>query len=173
MLMNEVLGDFKDVFVIVYLDDILIYNHTKREHLQHLRQIFQRLREHKLFLKLEFLQEKVKFLGHIITKEGIQADSSMIKTISQWRVPGSVKELRMFLVVASWLRKFIRNFAHIAAPLTRLLGNKATRAWGASQQQAFQTLKDHNSAAPVWPSMMKKLRWRFRPRRSIPQWAEF
>jgi hypothetical protein len=152
-LMNDIFREWLDDFVIVYIDDILIYSNSLEEHAEHLRKVFQRLRENKLYAKLEkceFGVTEVDFLGHRITQEGLKMDDHKVKAILDWGPPKSVPALRSFLGLASYYRKFIKNFAKIAAPLTNLLKKFAvTYEWEEACNEAFETLKGILVKAPV------------------------
>jgi hypothetical protein len=152
-LMNDIFRKWLDDFVVVYIDDILIYNSSLEEHEEHLRQVFQRLRENKLYAKLEkceFGVKEVDFLGHRITQEGLKMDDHKVKAILDWEPPKSVLALRSLLGLASYYRKFIRNFAKIAAPLTNLLKKSAiTYEWEEACDETFGTLKGILVKAPV------------------------
>lgn len=130
--------------VIVYLDDILVFSKTKEEHLCHLRRVLQKLRDNKLYAqmpKCEFMATRIEHLGHVIDQHGIQVDPTNVTAVQQWPKPESVKDLQSFLGLANYYRKFIRNFATIAAPLTDLLKQMQAWSWGDVQQHAFERLK--------------------------------
>jgi len=152
-LMNDIFRKWLDDFVVVYIDDILIYNSSLEEHAGHLRKVFQRLRENKLYAKLEkckFGVTEVDFLGHRITQEGLMMDDHKVKAILDWESPKSVPALRSFLGLASYYRKFIKNFVKITTPLTNLLKKSAvTYDWDEACDEAFGTLKGILVKAPV------------------------
>jgi hypothetical protein len=143
--MNDIFRDWLHDFVVVYIDDILIYSGSLEEHAEHLRKVFQRLRENKLYAKLKkckFGVTKVDFLRHRITQEGLKMDDHKVKAIVDWEPPKSVSTLRSFLGLSSYYRKFIKNFAKIVAPLTNLLKKSAmTYKWEGTCDEAFETLK--------------------------------
>jgi hypothetical protein len=106
--------DELDKFVVVFIDDILIYSKNKAEHAKHLRIVLQRLRDHKLyakFSKCEFWLDSVKFLGHTISQEGISMDPSKVHEVMDWKPPKSVYQIRSFLGLAGYYRRFIPDFA--------------------------------------------------------------
>jgi len=144
-LMNDIFREWLDDFVVVYIDDILIYSSSLEEHAEHLRKVFQRLRENKLYAKLEkceFGVMEVDFVGHRITQEGLKMDDHKVKTIVDWEPPKSVPALRSFLGLASYYHKFIKNFVKIVAPLTNLLKKSTiTYEWEGTCDEAFETLK--------------------------------
>jgi len=152
-LMNDIFQEWLDDFVVVYIDDILIYSDSLEEHAEHLRKVFQKLREYKLYAKLEkceFGVTEVDFLGHRIIQEGLKMDENKVKAILDWEPPKSVPALRSFLGLASYYHKFIKNFAKIAAPLTNLLKKSAmTYEWEGACDEAFETLKGILVKAPV------------------------
>ncbi len=152
-LMNDIFCEWLDDFVVVYIDNILIYSSSLEEHAEHLRKVFQSLRENKLYAKLEkceFGVTEVDFLGHKITQEGLMMDDHKVKAILDWEPPKSVPALRSFLGLASYYRKFIKNFAKIAAPLTNLLKKSAvTYEWEEACDETFGTLKGILVKAPV------------------------
>ena len=151
-LMNRVCRPYLDKFVIVFIDDILIYSRSKEEHSQHLRQVLETLRADNLyakFSKCEFWLRKVDFLGHVVSKEGIHVDPSKIKAIESWKAPRTPTEIRQFLGLAGYYRRFIQNFSKIAKPLTTLTQKGVTFKWGDNQDAAFQTLKKALCSAPI------------------------
>jgi hypothetical protein len=151
-LMNNIFREYLDKFVIIYLDDILIYSKTKEEHLQHVRIILETLRKHKLYAKInkcELVRTSVEYTGHFISAQGISVDPRKITTIQQWPAPTNVSELRSFLGLASYYRKFVQGFSAIASPLTALLHKDKEYIWNDNEQEAFDTLKQHLTTAPV------------------------
>ena len=117
--MNKVFMDELDKFVVVFIDDILIYSKSAEEHEQHLRVVLEKLRAHKLyakFSKCEFWLEKVAFLGRILTAEGAAVDPEKVEVVSNWQQPTNVSEIRSFLGLAGYYRRFIEGFSKIAGP---------------------------------------------------------
>src|SRR4051812_32344711 len=113
-LMQEVLRPFLDIFVIVYIDDILIYSKNEQEHTEHLRQVLQALRQHKLYgtmTKCKFFKESVEYLGHVISKEGIATDPKKVEIIKTWPKPNNLKELQSFLGLCNYYRRFIADYS--------------------------------------------------------------
>lgn len=151
-LMNRVCRPFLDKFVIVFIDDILVYSKTKEEHAEHLREVIGLLRKEKLyakFSKCEFWLEKVHFFGHMVNKDGIHVDPSKIEAVKNWRRPKTPSEIRQFLGMAGYYRRFIENFSRIAQPLTLLTKTERKFEWSDRQEQAFQTLKNILCEAPI------------------------
>ena len=153
-MMNDILREHLDSFVIVYLDDILIYSKTKEEHAAHLRQVLTLLRQNQLYAKAskcEFGMPKTEFLGHIVSADGIATDPKKIKAVQEWPTPTSATELRSFIGLANYYRRFVNKFSHIAAPLTELLGKDKWQpdSWGPPQEEAFTKLKEALVTAPV------------------------
>jgi hypothetical protein len=152
-LMNDIFREWLDDFVVVYIDDILIYSGSLEKHAERLHKVFQRLRENKLYAKLEkcdFGMTEVDFLCHRITQEGLKMDDHKVKAILDWESPKSVPALRSFLRLASYYRKFIKNFAKITAPLTNLLKKFAvTYECEEACDEAFGTFKGILVKAPV------------------------
>lgn len=123
-LTNDVLAPFPRKFVMVFLDDILIYSPTLEDHLVHLQQVLEKLRQHKLYMKLSkctFAQTQVEYLGHVISAAGIATDPEKTRAMSTRPVPTSVIELRAFLGLTGYYRKFVKGYGCIARPLTNLL----------------------------------------------------
>ncbi len=152
-LMNDIFQEWLDDFVVVYIDDILIYSGSLKEHAEHLRKVFQKLKENKLYAKLEkceFGVTEVDFLVHRITQEGLKMDDHKVKAIMDWEPPKLVPALRSFLGLASYYCKFIKTFAKIVAPLTNLLKKfTVTYEWEGACNEAFETLKGILVKAPV------------------------
>ncbi|XP_057543321.1 uncharacterized protein LOC130821549 [Amaranthus tricolor] len=150
-LMNEVLRPFLGRFIVVYLDDILMYSRSVEEHLDHLKQLFQTLREQRLFGKLEkcsFLLTEVYFLGFIVGRQGVQVDPSKIEAIKTWPVPTSITQVRSFHGLASFYRRFIKGFSTIMAPITDCTkGN--TFKWTTEAQLAFEKIKKAMCNPPI------------------------
>jgi hypothetical protein len=144
-LMNDIFREWLDDFIVVYIDDILIYSGSLEEHEEHLCKVFQRLEENKLYAKLEeceFGLTEVDFLGHRITQEGLKMDDHKVKAILDWEPPKSISALRSFLGLASYYRKFIKDFVKIATPLTNLLKKSVViYKWEEACDKAFETLK--------------------------------
>ncbi|GKB63451.1 putative reverse transcriptase domain-containing protein [Tanacetum coccineum] len=151
-LMNRVCRPYLDKFVIVFIDDILIYSKTQEEHVEHLRLVLELLKKEKLyakFSKCEFWLREVQFLGHVINGNGIHVDPSKIEAVKNWKAPRTPTEVRSFLGLAGYYRRFIENFSKIAKSLTILTQKSKTFDWGEEQELAFQTLKDKLCNAPV------------------------
>ena len=122
-LMNRVFEDFLDKFIIVFIDDILIYSKTREEHARHLELALERLREKHLYAKLskcEFWLDQVVFLGHVVSGMGIMVDPAKVEAVKQWNQPKTVTEVRSFLGLACYYRKFVEGFFKISMPLTQL-----------------------------------------------------
>ena len=128
-LMNQVFHEYLDKFVVVYLDDIVVYSATIEEHQEHLAQVFQKLRENQLYVKREkcsFAQESIKFLGHVVERGRIRMDLEKVRAIQEWKAPTNVKELRSFLGLANYYRRFVDGYSRRVTPLTELLKKGVT-----------------------------------------------
>jgi hypothetical protein len=151
-LMNKVFMEELDKFAVVFIDDILVYSKSVEEHEQHLRVVLGKLRAHKMyakFSKCEFWLEKISFLGHILTAEGVAVDPGKVETVSNWQQPTNVSEIRSFLGLAGYYQRFIEGFSKIARPMTELLKKEKKFNWTESCEKSFQELKRRLTTAPV------------------------
>jgi hypothetical protein len=151
-LMNSVFMDYLDKFVVVFIDDILIYSQSEEEHVNHLGMVLQRLREHRLYAKLskcELWIDEVLFLGHIINKEGLAVDPKKVADILNWKAPTDARGIKSFIGMAGYYRRFIEGFSKIAKPMTALLGNKVEFKWTQKCQEAFEALKENLTTTPI------------------------
>ena len=122
-LMKRVFKQYLDFFVIIFIDDILIYSSNKEEHVSHLIIVLQTLKDRHLFAKFskcEFWLQDVAFLGHIVSSKWIRVDSQKMETVKQWPRPTSATNIKSFLGIVGYYRKFVEEFSYIASPLTRL-----------------------------------------------------
>ncbi|KAK3506468.1 hypothetical protein QTP70_001152 [Hemibagrus guttatus] len=151
--MHKVLQDFLHKFVVVYIDDILIYSRSMADHQRHVAEVLHRLRDYNLFLKAEkclFHQHTVQFLGYAIDRSGVRMDEKKVTAVRDWPTPTTVKELQRFLGFANFYRRFIRGYSSVTSPLTNLLRNKPkTLVWTPAATHAFQTLKRAFTTAPL------------------------
>ncbi|KAI3733075.1 hypothetical protein L1987_64292 [Smallanthus sonchifolius] len=151
-LMNRVCKPYLDKFVIVFIDDILIYSQTNEEHEHHLKSILELLRNEKRyakFSKCEFRIREVHFLGHVINKKGIHVIPTKIEAIKNWEAPRTPTEVRQFLGLAGYYKRFIENFSKIALPLTTITQKEKKYDWSDQQESAFQLLKQKLCSAPI------------------------
>ncbi|GJR76299.1 reverse transcriptase domain-containing protein [Tanacetum coccineum] len=151
-LMNRVCKPYLDKFVIVFIDDILIYSKNKEEHGEHLKTILNLLRSEKLyakFSKCDFWLDSVQFLGHVIDSSGVHVDPAKIEAIKNWAAPTTPTEVRQFLGLAGYYRRFIKEFSLISKPLTKLTQKNKPYVWGDDEEEAFQTLKRKLCSAPI------------------------
>ncbi|GJT97793.1 reverse transcriptase domain-containing protein, partial [Tanacetum coccineum] len=151
-LMNRVCKPYLDKFVIVFIDDILIYSKNKQEHEEHLKLILELLKKEELyakFSKCEFWIPKVQFLGHVIDSKGIHVDPAKIESVKDWTSPKTPTEIRQFLGLAGYYRRFIEGFSKIAKPMTKLTQKKVKFEWSDKQEAAFQLLKQKLCSAPI------------------------
>ena len=150
-LMTHTLKDFMGKFLVVYFDDILIYSKTHNDHLEHLRLLFEKLRESQLYANLkkcQFLSNNIQFLGFIVSAQGIKADPIKVQAILEWETPTNIREVRSFHGLASFYRRFIRNFSTITAPISNCL-KKGDFEWTKSAQEALDKIKELITQAPV------------------------
>ncbi|CAI7853836.1 unnamed protein product, partial [Closterium sp. NIES-53] len=150
--MNHILRPLLDECVVVYLDDILIYSRDMKQHIEHLRRVFEILRREKFYVKLsksEFALKKVQFLGHMVSAQGVHVDPKKIEAVRTWKTPENVKELQQFLGFANYYNRFVPQYAKIATPLTNLLKKNTPFKWEDVHQQAMEQLKTALTSAPV------------------------
>ncbi|GJS69081.1 putative reverse transcriptase domain-containing protein [Tanacetum coccineum] len=151
-LMNRVCKPYLDKFIIVFIDDILIYSKDKKEHEEHLKAILELLKKEKLyakFSKCEFWIPKVQFLGHVIDSRGIHVDPAKIESIKDWASPKTPTEIRQFLGLAGYYRRFIEGFSKIAKSMTKLTQKGVKFDWGEKEENAFQLIKQKLCSAPI------------------------
>jgi hypothetical protein len=159
-MMNKVFLEYLDKFVVVFIDDILVYSRNEKEHEGHIRLVLQKLRDHKLYAKLskcEFWLKQVTFLGHVISKGGISVDPSKVQDVLSWKTPTSVSDIRSFLGLAGYYRRFIEGFSRISNPMMELLEKDKVVKWTSACESSFQELKKRLTTAPVlvMPDMKK------------------
>jgi hypothetical protein len=151
-LMNKVFMEYLDQFVVVFIDDILVYSQNEEAHEDHMRLVLQKLRDNQLyakFSKCDFWLKEVAFLGHIITSGGIKVDPGKISEILNWKQPIDVSKIRSFLGLAGCYRRFIEGFSKIVKPLTSLLEKGKVFKWDETCQKCFEELKERLTTAPV------------------------
>jgi hypothetical protein len=151
-LMNGVFRDYLDKFFIVFLDDILVYSKSEEEHEQHLRMVLQVLIEHQLYAKLRkcsFYQEQIHYLGHIISEEGIIVDPKKFEAIREWSMPRNVVEVRSFMGLEGYYRRFITGFLRIDHPIPSLQRKEKKFFWTEDCERSFQQLKQLLTSAPI------------------------
>jgi hypothetical protein len=149
---NNVLRKYLDVFVVVYLDDILVYSKTYDEHVRDVRKVLQALADAKMKIKpekTEFHKTEVKFLGYIVSREGLKMDQKKVEAVTSWPKPNTVKEVQSFLGFANFYRQFIKDYSKVAAPLTELTKKDKVFEWTAEAEEAFQELKTRFSTEPI------------------------
>ncbi|WVZ58466.1 hypothetical protein U9M48_008741, partial [Paspalum notatum var. saurae] len=159
-MMNLVFMNELDKFVVVFIDDMLIYSKNEEEHKEHLRVVLTRLREHKLYAKFSkcaFWLKEVSFMGHILSEKGVAVDPSKVESVLNWKQPESVTEIRSLLGLAGYYRRFIKDFSKTAKPMTSLTKKNAKYMWSQNCEEAFQSLKKSLTTAPVLaqPDIMK------------------
>jgi transposase InsO family protein len=150
--MNDLFKDYLDIFVVVYLDDILIFSINEEEHVDHVKKVLQILRENDLYCEFEkciFHAKEVEFLGYIVSGEGVEMSQKKIDSILAWEVPKNRIDVMSFLGFANYYRRFIKDFAKIAAPLHNLTKKEDTFVWTEKAQSAFEELKHAFVSAPI------------------------
>jgi hypothetical protein len=156
-LMHQTFREMLDEFVLVFLDDILIYSKTLEEHERHVTAVLKKLRDSKLYAKeskCEFFKTEVEFLGHHVGRDGVRMMDNKIDAVNKWPTPTKVTDVRAFLGTAGYYRKFIRDFSKIAAPLSNLTHDNVKFVWGAAEQDSFEQLKVRGS----WRRMRARVR---------------
>lgn len=156
-MMHNVFRPYLDKFVVVFVDDACCYSRNEVDHAIHLRLLFTALRQHKLHIKVSkcaFCMPEISWLGHVISRAGVHVDPEKTAAVQRWPVPQDVQQVRMFLGLAGYYRKFVHGFAKLAAPLTELTkqapaGVSFASRWGAAEQTAFEQLKAALSSPPV------------------------
>ena len=141
-----------DKFVVVFIDNILVYSKIEHEHSEHLRSVLQIMRERKLYAKLskcEFWMKEVKFLGHVVSQRGISIDPSKVEAALNWEQPTIVTEVKSFLDLAKYYRQFVKNFSQITLPLMKLTRKNIQFEWTPKYGQSFQELKEKLTIVPV------------------------
>ncbi|WVZ81646.1 hypothetical protein U9M48_029000 [Paspalum notatum var. saurae] len=141
-----------DKFVVVFIDDILVYSKNEEEHEEHLRTVHTRLREHQLYAKFSncaFWLREVSFLGHILSEKGVAIDPSKVEDVLNWKQPETVTEIRSFLGLAGYYRCFIKDFSKTAKPMTSLTKKNAKYLWDPKCEEAFMSWKKSLTSAPV------------------------
>ena len=150
--MDEVFGPHIGKFVLVYLDDILVFSKTPEEHVEHMRIVLDLLRKHKLYAKLskcDFNQAELRFLGHIVGAPGVRVDPGKTALLDNWPVPKDVNDLRSFLGMANYFRRFVKDYAKMSVPLVSLLSTKRVWKWDAGCQEAFERIRHDLTHSPV------------------------
>jgi hypothetical protein len=161
-LMNKVFMKYLDKFVVVFIDDILIFSKNEEEHDEHLHLLLQKLRENQLYDKLnkcKFWLKEVSFLDHIISEGGISVDPSKVKDVLSWNTPQNVSDIKSFLDLAGYYRRFIEEFSKISKPMIELLEKSKTIEWTPRRESGFQELNKKLTMAPVltMPDMEKPI----------------
>jgi hypothetical protein len=151
-LMNKVFMEYLDKFVVVFIDDILVYLRSEEEHEEHLRLVLKKLRDHRLYAKLskcEFWLKQVTFLGHIISKGGISVYPSKVQDVLGWNAPTSVRDIQSFLGLARYYQRFIEEFSKISKPMTELLKKDKKFKWMPAYEASFQELKKRLTTSSI------------------------
>ena len=151
-LMNGIFKPYLDLFVIVFIDDILVCSKSKKEHEEHLRMVLEILREKKLyakFSKCEFWLDSVSFLGHVVSKDGVMVDPSKIEAVKSWVRPTYVSEVRSFVGLASYYHRFFKGFSSIASQWTNLTKENVPFVWSDECEESFKKLKTLLTTAPI------------------------
>jgi hypothetical protein len=151
-MMNNVFMEYLDKFIVVFIDDIVVYSRNEGEHEGHLRFVLQKLRDHKLYAKLskyEFWLKQVAFLGHVVSKGGISMDPSKVQDVLSWKAPTSVSDIKIFHGLAGYYQRFIEGFSKISKPMTELLEKDEQFKWTPTCESSFQEFKKRLTTTPV------------------------
>ena len=151
-LMHRVVQPYLDQFVVIFMGGILIYSQSEWDHEYHLRIVLQLLRDHQLYVKFskcEFWLTKVRFSGHVVSASGVLVGLEKVEAVMSWERPKSVYEIRSFLGLARYYKRFIEDFSRIAAPMTRLTRKEVKFDWDDLCEEAFQKLKRRLTSAPI------------------------
>ena len=151
-LMHRVFEPYSDQFVLVFLDDILVYSKSEEEHEDHLRIVFHALRNHQLyakFSKCEFWLTEVRFLGHVVSALGVSVDPEKVEAVISWERPKSVFEICTLLGLAGYYKRFIEDFSYLVAPMTKLTRNEVKFEWNDLCERGFQELKRRLTSTPI------------------------
>ena len=151
-LKNHVLREFIGKLVVVYFDDILIYSTSLELHVEHLQSVLVVLRKEKLYANLEkciFYSDHVVFLGFVVSAKGVQVDAEKVKAIQEWPTPKTVSKVRGFHGLASFYRRFVKDFSTLAAPLNEIVKKNVGFKWGEKQEEPFASLKHKLTNAPI------------------------
>jgi hypothetical protein len=151
-MMNKVFMEYLDKFIVMFIDDILVYSRNEEEHEGHLPLVLQKLRDHKLYTKLskcEFWLKQVTFLGHVVSKGGISVDPSKVQDVLSWKAPTSVSDIQSFLKLARYYWRFIEGFSKSSKPMTELLEKEKQFKWTPASESSFQELKKRLTTASI------------------------
>jgi hypothetical protein len=138
--MNKVFMEYLEKFVVVFIDDILVYSRSEEEHEEHLRLALQKLQENRLYAKLskcEFWMKQVAFLGHVVSKGGISVDPSKVQDVLSWNAPTTVDDIRSILGLAGYYRRFFKGFSKISRPMTELIKKDRKFEWTSACEASF------------------------------------
>jgi hypothetical protein len=150
--MNSILHPYIKKFVVVYIDDILIFSKTEAEHQAHVRLVLEVLKREKFYVckaKSSFAQKEIKYLGHIVNEQGIRSDPKKVEAVQTWPVSENVHDVKSFLGLVNYFRKFIEHYSEIAVPLTNLTKKSHPWVWTGRCQDAFEVLKQKLTEAPL------------------------
>ena len=151
-IMNKVFAPLLRHSVLIFMDDILIYSATLEEHILHLQQVLEIIQDNQFYIKLSkciFAQQQLEYLGHLVTSQGVATKPSKIQAVAQWPTPSTIKQLRGFLGLTGYYRRFNKQYGMISHPLTQLLKKGVSFQWTQQCQEAFDLLKQALVQAPL------------------------